>query len=113
MSFKIFIMDLVLVGSRKAGKGMVKKTTVWAGMVIIVLGIGVVMAGAKDIPKISKEKLKTMLGNPDVVVIDVRTFWDRNMSTKQIKGAIREDPTDVKSWAKKYPQGKTIVLYCA
>lgn len=92
---------------------MVRKATVWMAMVFMALGIGVVMAGAADVPNISKEKLKTMLGNPDVVVIDVRTLWDRKMSLKQIKGATREDPAEVKSWAKKYPQEKTIVLYCA
>jgi rhodanese-related sulfurtransferase len=92
---------------------MVRKATVWAVMVFIVLGFGVVIAGAMEVPKISKEKLKAMLGNPDVVVIDVRTLWDRNMSVKQIKGALREDPADVKSWAKQVPQEKTIVVYCA
>jgi hypothetical protein len=113
MSLKFLYYRLVFVGTRKAGKGMVKKTTVWAVLVFTVLGFGVVIAGAADVPKISKEKLKTMLGNPDVVVIDVRTLWDRNLSLKQIKGAIREDPAEVKSWAKKIPQEKTIVVYCA
>ena len=92
---------------------MVRKATVWAVLVFIALGFGVVIAGAADVPKISKDKLKTMLGNPEVVVIDVRTLWDRNMSLKQIKGAIREDPADVKSWAKKVPQEKIVVVYCA
>ena len=84
-------------------------------MAFMVLGIWAVMAVALDVPRISKEKLKSMLGNPDVVVIDVRTFFDRKMSTNQIKGAVREDPnpSKVKSWAKKYSKEKTIVLYCA
>lgn len=81
----------------------------------MVLGLWVPMAVALEIPLISKEELKSMLGNPDVVVIDVRTLWDRKMSVKQIKGSVREDPnpTEVKSWAKKYSKEKTIVLYCA
>ena len=79
--------------------------------VFMVLGIWVVTAVALEIPKISKEELKSMLGNPEVVVIDVRTLWDRKMSLKQIKGAVREDPGNVKSWAKKYSKEKTIVLY--
>ena len=84
-------------------------------MAFMMLGIWVVMAVALDVPRISKEELKSMLGNPEVVVIDVRTFFDRKMSVKQIKGAVREDPdpTKVKSWAKKYSKEKTIVLYCA
>lgn len=86
-----------------------------AFMAFMVLVIWVVTAVALDIPRISKEKLKSMLGNPDVVVIDVRTFFDLKMSVKQIKGAVREDPdpTKVKSWAKKYSKEKTIVLYCS
>lgn len=94
---------------------MVRKAIVCQVMAFMVLGIWVVMAVALEIPRISKEKLKSMLGNPNVVVIDVRTFFDRKMSTKQIKGSVREDPdpTKVKSWAKKYSKEKTIVLYCA
>ena len=84
-------------------------------MVFMVLVIWVVMAAAMEIPRISKEELKSMLGNPDVVVIDVRAFLDHKTSVKQIKGAVREDPdpTQVKSWANKYSKDKTIVLYCA
>ena len=82
-------------------------------MIFTLLGVWVVTAVAMEIPRITKEKLKSMLGNPDVVVIDVRTFFDRKMSVKQIKGSVREDPdpTKVRSWAKKYSKGKTIVLY--
>ena len=94
---------------------MVRKAMVSLVMAFMVLGTWAVMAVALDVPRISKEKLKSMLGNPDVVVIDVRTFFDRKMSTNQIKGAVREDPnpSKVKSWAKKYSKEKTIVLYCA
>jgi hypothetical protein len=94
---------------------VVKKTLVRMMMAFMVLGIWVVTAVALDIPRMSKEKLKSMLGNPDLVIIDVRTFFDQKMSAKQIKGSVREDPdpTKVKSWAKKYSKGKTIVLYCA
>ncbi len=94
---------------------MVRKAIVCMVMAFMVLSIWVLMAVALEIPRISKEKLKSMLGNPDVVVIDVRTFFDRKMSTNQIKGAVREDPnpSKVKSWAKKYSKEKTIVLYCA
>jgi rhodanese-related sulfurtransferase len=61
----------------------------------------------------TKDELKAMLGNPDLVIIDVRTQRDWTESDSKIKGALREDPEAVESWAKKYPQGKTIVLYCA
>ena len=90
---------------------MVKKAMVFMATIFMVWGVWVVTAIALEIPKISKEELKSMLGKPEVVVIDVRTLWDRKMSLKQIKGAVREDPDAVKSWAKKYSKEKIIVLY--
>jgi hypothetical protein len=90
---------------------MVRKAMVLMVLVFMVVGTWVVTAIALDVPKIGKEELKSMLGKPGVVVIDVRTLWDRKMSLKQIKGAVREDPGDVKSWAKNYSKEKTIVLY--
>jgi rhodanese-related sulfurtransferase len=90
---------------------MVRKAKILMVPVFMMLGTWAVMAVASEIPRMSKEELKTMLGKPEVVVIDVRTLWDRKMSLKQIKGAVREDPGDVKSWAKKYSKEKTIVLY--
>jgi len=66
-----------------------------------------------DVPRITKEQLKSELGNPEVVVLDVRTEGDWNSSNSKIKGAVRENPGDVKSWLDKYPKDKMIVLYCA
>ena len=90
---------------------MARKVMVLMVLVFMVLGTLVVIAVASEIPRISKDELKSMLGKPEVVVIDVRTLWDRKMSLKQIKGAVREDPGAVKSWAKKYSKAKTFVLY--
>jgi len=71
------------------------------------------ISNAGDVERISKESLKSLLGNPDVMVIDVRLPKDRNASELQIKGAIRENPFKVKEWMKKYPKDKTLVFYCA
>ena len=94
---------------------MVTKATVRILVSFLLLWGGLAMAGSKDVPRISKEEVNAMLGRPDVVIIDVRTFFDRKMSTMQIQGAVREDPdpAKVKSWAKKYSKEKTVVLYCA
>lgn len=59
-----------------------------------------------------KEELKARLGDPDVVVIDVRAPLAWNRSSKKIAGALREDPMDVDGWIVKYPRGKTYVFYC-
>jgi rhodanese-related sulfurtransferase len=68
---------------------------------------------AADIPRITKEELKAMMDNPKVIIVDVRTDPDWNMSKVKIKGAIREDPTKVKSWIEKYSPDKTYVFYCS
>lgn len=70
-------------------------------------------AAASEVPRMTKEQLEAMLGNPDVVIIDVRAGRDWKASESKIKGAVREEPKKAKSWAGKYDKGKTYVLYCA
>jgi len=48
-----------------------------------------------------------------VVILDVRAPDDWEKSDKKIKGAVRKDPKDVKTWAATLPKDKKIVLYCA
>ncbi len=66
-----------------------------------------------DVPRITKEELKAMIGNPDVIIVDVRTNAGWSESKLKIKGAVREDPTQVKSWIEKYPPDKIFVFYCS
>ena len=68
---------------------------------------------ANDVPRMAKEKLKEMLGNPEVIIIDVRANADWTGSNLKIKGAVREDPRKLNTWEDKYPKDKTFVLYCA
>ncbi len=71
---------------------------------------------SEDIPKIkmiSIAELRSMLGNPDLTLIDVRYEKDWDNSNIKIKGAVREDYMRVETWADKYPKDKLIVLYCA
>ena len=75
--------------------------------------IFVVRAFAEEVPRISKEEVRTMLGNPDVTIVDVRLSGDLGDSDSKIKGAVREDPRDVETWIDKYPKDKTLVFYCA
>jgi rhodanese-related sulfurtransferase len=74
---------------------------------------GVVASAQQDIPRMTKEDLKPLLGNADVVIIDVRSKPDWEENTLMIKAAVREDPTQVASWMDKYPKDKTLVFYCA
>ena len=87
----------------------------WLVLVLIVLAMGTdLVAAAEKVPRITTEELKAKLDNPAFIIIDVRSGSDWDKSTEKVKGAIREDPNkSTKSWASKYPKGKTIVLYCA
>lgn len=67
----------------------------------------------KRIPRLTIDELKSRLGDPALVVIDVRSSADWNGSSIKIKGAVREVYANAAKWASKYDKDKTIVLYCA
>ena len=92
---------------------MKKRLVIAALLIFFMVGGCTMFARSADAPRMTKDELKAMLGNPDLVIIDVRTQRDWTEGDSKIKGAIREDPEAVESWTKKYPKGKTIVLYCA
>ena len=70
-------------------------------------------AFAAEVPRMSKEELQSMLGNPEVIIIDVRLSGDSPGVESRIKGAVQEDPGQVDSWIDKYSKNKTLVFYCA
>jgi rhodanese-related sulfurtransferase len=87
---------------------------------VLVVAFGVAVIGlltgsaiAAEVPTITKEELRAKLGDPNVVVVDVRQPRDWKASDVKIKGAIRENPGDIAGWADRYPKDKTLVLYCA
>jgi hypothetical protein len=69
--------------------------------------------GAGDTARMAQEELKGRLGDPAVVIVDVRTEGSWKASESKIKGAVREDPARVENWIKKYPKDKTLVFYCS
>jgi len=79
---------------------------------LVFVGSLTITVGAEEVPRMTKEQLKEMLDNPNVVIIDVRTGKDWSASDVKIKGAIREDSRKVKKWASKLEKDKTYVLYC-
>ena len=80
-------------------------------LIVLLAGL-TALATASDVPKITAEELKAMLGNPSLIIIDVRIERDWKKSALKIKGAVWEDFLEADTWARKYPQDKTIVLYC-
>ena len=91
------------------------KKRLFIATLIIFFMVGILTSFAKspEAPRMTKDELKAMLGNPDLIIIDVRYGKDWTESDVKIKGAVREDPEAFDSWAKKYPKDKTLVFYCA
>lgn len=85
----------------------------WKAILALLISVFAVSATADDVPRMTKDELKGLLGTPELVLIDARYGKDWEKSDEKIAGAVREDPTGVPGWAGKYLQGKTIVVYCA
>lgn len=85
------------------------------------LALSFILAGCAEkwtfqlkVHRMTKEELKSLLGNPDVIIVDVREGEDYKKSEFKIQGAVREDSEkDIDGWANKYPKDKTLVFYCS
>ncbi len=90
------------------------RTTIFFLFALILAGCLQNLALETKVPRMTKEELKPLLGNPDVVVLDVRLPGEWKRASLKIQGAMREDPEkDYKAWASKYPKDKTLVFYCS
>jgi len=88
--------------------------TLLLGVSVALFGLGTHLAKATSpVAKMTKEELKPALGDPNVVIVDVRLGKDWKASESKIKGAIRVDPAQVLSLVDQYPKDKTLVFYCA
>jgi rhodanese-related sulfurtransferase len=70
-------------------------------------------ARATEPPRITKEELRQRLGEPGLVIVDVRIGGGGIQGDRKITGSVREDPFEVNAWAQRYPKDKPIVLYCS
>jgi rhodanese-related sulfurtransferase len=66
-----------------------------------------------DVSRISVQQAKELLGRPDTMVVDVRTYRNWWRSSKKIPTAVREDPAKVYQWIEKYLKNQTLILYCS
>jgi hypothetical protein len=66
-----------------------------------------------DVPRMTKDELRSLIDKGEVVVVDVRSGGDWKSSQYKIHTAVREEPDKPTSWANKYSKDKTLVLYCA
>ncbi len=70
-------------------------------------------ADSIEAPRISIERVRQMLDDPDVVIIDVRTAKTWWRSPTKIANAVREELDSVEQWAAKYAKDKTLIFYCS
>jgi len=91
------------------------KRRLFIGLILVFLGVGTFVPSvvSANAPRITKDELKALLGNPDLVIVDVRSGGDWTDADSKIQGAIREEPDQINSWANKYSKDKILVLYCA
>ncbi len=83
------------------------------GLVLILTGLLTSMTFSQEPPRISKEELKTMLGDPNVTILDVRIYDEWKASGKKIQGATWKNPEKLGSWMKQFPKDMTLVFYCS
>ena len=90
-----------------------QKTKFWAMalMVNMMLAFTWSCGCGEKAPLLDKETIKSWLSDREVIILDVRAPKDWNVSDKKIKGAVRQDPDEVKTWAANLPKNKKIVLY--
>lgn len=98
-------------------KPRIKHSPAGLAVVITVAGLLVISAAfaraGQEPTAISSERLRAMMENPEVVILDVRQarYWKN--SRNKIKGAVRQEPRQFDAWISKYPHARNIVLYCA
>ncbi len=71
------------------------------------------MAIGKGASLITKEELKPILDDEDLVIIDVRSGRDWRSSEFKIPGAVHGNPKKFSDWERKFSKDQTLVLYCA
>jgi hypothetical protein len=92
-----------------------RKIGLWAKVLAVSLMVifPLACASTANAPRLNQETLKGWLSDPQVLILDVRAPHDWQSSDQKIKGAVRVNPNDVKTWAAMLPKDKKIVLYCA
>jgi hypothetical protein len=69
-------------------------------------------SSVEQVPRLTKEAVKEMLGKPDVVIVDIRYIRQYEQSDKKLPGAVFVQPENFDEFVKNHPQkDKTYILY--
>jgi hypothetical protein len=108
--FNLFTAEKTHLGETRMK--LVSISIVLGVLASVLIGMTVQAASTDAVPKMTQEQAKSMLGS-EVIFVDVRAPKDWNASDSKIKGAVREDPSNISSWADIYSKEKTLLFYCA
>jgi rhodanese-related sulfurtransferase len=89
------------------------KLSVILMLILLTVGLLTTFAFSADFPMMTKDQLKAMLENPDLVILDFRLGSDYFSSDLKIKGAVRPTGACSGEAVRPYPKEKTFVFYCA
>ncbi len=84
-----------------------------AALLLLLYACSPVFTRSLNVPRITPQELNARIESGTVTVIDVRQERDWERTPYKITGALRELPSDIESWAGKYPKDAPLVLYCA
>ncbi len=69
-------------------------------------------SSVEQVPRLTKEQVRDMLGKPDVVIIDIRFIKQYEQSDRKIPGAVFVQPENFDEFVKNHPQkDRTYILY--
>lgn len=93
---------------------MEKKLLATSMLILLTIGLFTSFALSFDVPMMTKDELKARLGNPDMVIFDVRHGYEYFSSDLRIKGATRplmREHIDPAIFV--HSKETTFVIYCA
>ena len=95
---------------------MKRKPILMSSLIVLLLLIALAAYSAmpttvEQVPRLTKEVVKEMLGKPDVVIVDVRYIKQYEQSDKKLPGAVFVQPENFDEFVKNNPKDKTYVLY--
>lgn len=80
-------------------------------LLIALAGYSAMPTTVEQVPRLTKEAVKEMLGQPDVVIVDIRYIKQYEQSDKKLPGAVFVQPENFDEFVKNHPKDKTYVLY--
>jgi len=80
-------------------------------LLVALAGYSAMPTTVEQVPRLTKEAVKEMLGKPDVVIVDIRFIKQYEQSDKKLPSAVFVQPENFDEFVKNHPKEKTYVLY--